>query len=318
MASLLIIGGSGFFGKSFLDSYKRGLLNDFEINRIDIISRSASTLSFKNPELMQSSIGLHDVDITTCTSIPKADIVIHAAASTDAKNYIQSPLTEKINIQAATINYCELAKRFHQNSKIVYVSSGAVYASQPNCFDVTSEGCILGDVKSLPLHKRDYALAKRDAESEIKKISEVGLNVSIARCFAFVGKYLPRDKHFAAGNFIGDALLGAKIVVNADKKVYRSYQHADDLVHWLLKIALHSSPRMEIYNVGSSDAIELCNLAEMIAQAYGLEVAKRSHIDSNLIDFYVPNVDKAKNELNLTNNYSSIEAVMNTIEMLKS
>ena len=32
--SLLIIGGTGFFGKSILDSFKRGLLKEFNINKI--------------------------------------------------------------------------------------------------------------------------------------------------------------------------------------------------------------------------------------------------------------------------------------------
>ena len=48
MASLLIIGGSGFFGKSFLDANKRGLLGKFDIKKVKN--------SFKYPVVIWSSL----------------------------------------------------------------------------------------------------------------------------------------------------------------------------------------------------------------------------------------------------------------------
>jgi len=40
LKSLLIIGGTGFFGKSILDSFKRGLLSEFNISKIIILARN--------------------------------------------------------------------------------------------------------------------------------------------------------------------------------------------------------------------------------------------------------------------------------------
>jgi dTDP-glucose 4,6-dehydratase len=107
MASLLIIGGSGFFGKSILDAYKRGLLAPWAIDRIEVVARTASNLAVSNPELMSKSVFLHNLDITTCASLPAADYVIHAAASTDAKNYLARPEAEKKNIQLGTLHFCK-------------------------------------------------------------------------------------------------------------------------------------------------------------------------------------------------------------------
>ena len=41
MATLLIIGGTGFFGKSILDSYKRNHLARWKIDKVIIMSRNS-------------------------------------------------------------------------------------------------------------------------------------------------------------------------------------------------------------------------------------------------------------------------------------
>jgi dTDP-glucose 4,6-dehydratase len=149
------------------------------------------------------------------------------------------------------------------------------------------------DVSNLIEYKRDYALGKRIAENEIIKLASLGLNVSIARCFAFYGEYLPRDQHFAYGNFIGAAERGKAIELKANHRVVRSYMHADELVDSLMKIALQSSPQCPIFNVGSDQAIEIRDLANQLGQQYNVPV-KIAPLTSCKIDCYVPNTDKLK------------------------
>ena len=134
MATLLVIGGSGFFGKSILDGFARGLLKPWNISHVIVMARNAHCLVKEAPQLISPNITLLSGDITTIDALPYADFVIHAAATTDARNYISQPESERNNIQAGTYNYCRLAKKFHDESKIVYVSSGAVYGVQPPNF----------------------------------------------------------------------------------------------------------------------------------------------------------------------------------------
>jgi dTDP-glucose 4,6-dehydratase len=146
--------------------------------------------------------------------------------------------------------------------------------------------------------KRDYAAAKRDAEIAIQGLGKHGCAVSIARCFAFVGKYLPRDQHFAIGNFMEDGLKGRSIEVKARHLVYRSYMHADDLVSWLMTICHSSNPDCPIYNVGSDYAINMGDLANLVGREFNVRTFVPT-IENKTIDRYVPSIAKAKNQLGL-------------------
>jgi nucleoside-diphosphate-sugar epimerase len=315
MASLLVIGGSGFFGKSILDAYQRGLLTQWKINHVFILSRSASSLKHCHPELISESICLINADISLCNDLPYADYVIHAAASTDASKYLMASKNEQENILAATKNYCRLAKKYHQKSKIVYVSSGAVYGQQPHdLLEIPEEFSTQTPLNLMPINKIGYALAKREAEKMIMELSHLEIKVSIARCFAFIGKYLPLDQHFAIGNFLYDGLASGPIKIKAKNKVYRSYMYADDLAEWLLSIGLLASENCPIFNVGSSQPIRIDELAEIIAKKFDTKVVGPRCINGD-IDRYIPSIRRA-NGYNMTQKYNLDQAVDKTIELL--
>lgn len=291
---ILIVGGTGFFGKSILDSFIRNKLTIYGVKEIIVLSRSADKFKNKNLQFLDERISYLEGDITKTDNLPPADIVIHAATSTKQKDYKNNAESEKQNIELGASNYFKLAQKFHKNSKIVYCSSGAVYGQQPSNIEKIKEDFPFQDVTSLSPEKRDYALGKRYAEEQFKKLGSLGFNVSIARCFAFYGKYLPTNGHFACGNFLAAAKKGKDIIVKADHQVYRSYMHADDLVDNLLKIALNSSPNCPIYNLGSDKEISVFDLAEKIANRYNVKVIKTKKIDFNRVDRYVPNIDYLK------------------------
>jgi dTDP-glucose 4,6-dehydratase len=144
----------------------------------------------------------------------------------------------------------------------------------------------------LPLNKQDYAAAKRDGELLIRQLGADGFNVIIARCFAFVGKYLPREQHFAIGNFIDDGLNKRSIRIKAKNLVYRSYMYADDLTIWLMTLANMANHSCDIFNVGSDERISIHELASKIANHFGQEVFIPSFnaVDE---DSYVPSIQKA-------------------------
>jgi nucleoside-diphosphate-sugar epimerase len=316
MSTLLVIGGTGFFGKTILDCFQRGRLEQWGVERVIAMARNAESLRSEAPQLISSQVELYSADISTTTTLPVADIVIHAAASTDAVRYFSPHCDELANIQVGTYNYCKLSRVFHAESKILYVSSGAVYGKQPADMTHLSENYVGSDLSGLADSKRDYAVAKLDAEDTVKSLGFQGLSVSIARCFAFVGTWLPRNQHFAIGNFIEDGLQGRAITVKARNAVYRSYMHTDDLVSWLMTIAAHANPDCPVYNVGSDYSLMMGELANFVAHEFGVN-AKVPEITDPTIDRYIPSIEKARKELGLTLHNDFISAIRDTVRSIR-
>lgn len=300
MATLLVIGGTGFFGKSILDSFQRGLLSEFNIFRVIVLARNTDELKLQFPELVSNKVELINGDITKINTLPEAEYIIHCATSTNMEDYKQG--TEDIgrrSIEDSIVNFCKVAPLLNSNSKILYCSSGAVYGKQPLHIEQIDETFKFeSDLSNLSLEKRNYCLSKRFAEGEIINLGLKGLNVSIARCFAFTGKYLPKDRHYAYGNFVGQAEKGEKIQVYSQGVIYRSYLSADELVHSLMKILQVSTPQCPVYNVGSNKSISLHELAEIIALKYKVEFQHNITDFNNVLDRYVPNVNKLHRLLN--------------------
>lgn len=318
MASLLVLGGSGYFGKSVLSAYQRGLLRPLAIDTVKIVARSASQLKITHPQLLKGNkVELHDLDLTTCDSLPTADLVIHAAASVDWSIYSVASSDAQTYIDLATTRYLTLARKYHRDSKIAYVSSGAVYGQIPSTVSTVSEDFVSSHPNSLSDSKERYRRVKQKAELTIKQLAEAGLNVSMARCFAFVGEFLPRNGSFAIGNFIEDGLNARPIRVQATHAVYRSYMHSDDLVAWLLAIAASGNNACPVYNVGSDQVIEIRELAKRVAAYFKQPVACAPILDES-VDRYIPSIALAERKLGLTIKISLDAAIDQTVRSIRS
>mgnify|MGYP001765965463 FL=1 len=260
-ARIFITGGTGFFGRWLL-SLLASAGAEFDIAAC-LLTRNPEAFARACPELAASAnITLKRGDVRYF-EFPKGRFthVVHAATDTsaaadaDAANLIDT-------IVGGTRRVLEFAAAAHVE-RLLYVSSGAVYGPQPTDMEQIGEDY---SGAGNPLDPRAaYGQAKRLAEQMCVCAAQAARFAPvIARAFAFVGPGLPRDGHFAIGNFVRDALAGRDVVVNGDGAPLRSYLYASDLAAWLVTL-LAQGVAGAAYNVGSDVAISIGELAQRVA-----------------------------------------------------
>ena len=307
--SLLIIGGTGFFGRSILKYLSNNSFLNVRINKIFILSRGKLELGIYNKKIKKKfKIIKINSDILKIKNLPKVDYVIYLAI---LKNYNKD--------HEAVKNYLNLAKKFHLNSKILYISSGAIYGKQPKSVSRLKESYLQlnNKINFKKGYKKYYSIVKLKNEKLFQKFAIEGGKVSIARCFSFVGEFLPINSYYVLGDFIKSILNNRNLNIKADYQIIRSYMNEEDLVRWLFNILNYSNKNCPIFNVGSDNAISIHKLANLLAKKYNVNIDYASeNISQKIFDRYVPDIKKAKKELNLTNNYSSLDAIFKTINLL--
>jgi dTDP-glucose 4,6-dehydratase len=308
LKTLLIIGGTGFFGNSILSYFSKSKSLKKKINKIIVISRNKlATFRYTKNLKKNYSIIKKNCDILKLKKLPKADYVIYAAI---LKNFREDYLAVK--------NYIRLAKKYHKNSKILFTSSGAVYGKQPRNINGFKENYLQNNkrINYEKNYKKKYAYYKMKNEKLFHQLGTLGIKTSIARCFSFVGEFIPRNSNYIIGNFIDNILRNEKISIKSSYVINRSYMYSDDLVKCLLKIIENATPQCPTYNVGSSDVVTLHNVAKFLAKKYNLEFSFPK-IFSKQYDNYIPNTVLLKKRLNFKTNFTSIEAILKTVNLLK-
>ena len=311
---LFITGGTGFFGSWILETLA-AFNQQLELGiEATILTRDPSAFATKAPHLASHS-AFRFVTGDVCEfELPAQtfDHVIHAATEASAELNEKHPRKMIGTIVGGTIRCLRFAQECGAKNFLL-TSSGAVYGPQPHAMANMAEDYTGGPD---PLDRRSvYAEGKRVAETECALAGRSGaMQIKIARCFAFVGPYLPLDTHFAIGNFIRDRLAGGPIRVGGDGKPVRSYMYATDLAVWLFTILLRGQ-HLRAYNVGSEEAVTIANTAHAVAAA--IPPAVKVEIAGNpnrpgAADRYVPSTQRAQKELGLRCEVSLQDAIRRT------
>jgi len=299
---IFITGGTGFFGIWLLESF--AWANDhLNLNAsFVVLTRDAEAFRKKAPHLANhQAIGFHVGDIRSYR-FPEGEFshIIHAAAtSAVATFHNEDPLVKFDTVVEGTRHTLDFAVRCHAK-KFLLTSSGVVYGKQPSGMTHISEDyCGAPDPADL---NSAWGESKRAAEFLCALYSKKhGIETKIARCFSFVGPYLPLDIHYAIGNFIRDGLSGGPIRVNGDGTPYRSYLYAADLAIWLWTILLRGKV-CHPYNVGSEHHITVGELAHAVVQCLQgpVEVQiTKTPVPDKPDERYVPLTKRAQRELGL-------------------
>jgi len=313
--TILLTGGTGFFGKWLLESFLYAN-ETLSLNaRMLVLSRDPALFLSAFPAFSVPAITFIKGDIRNF-SYPDGEIdyIIHTATEVSIPLNNEQPLHMFDTIAEGTRHVLELA-RIKKVKAVLHTSSGAVYGKQPSDLHDIKEDFIGGQ----DIYERGaaYGEGKRVAEMLAKIYSDsYGVTSKIARCFAFVGPYLPLDTHFAIGNFILNILNDEKIIIKGDGTPYRSYLYAADLAIWLWHILVFGED-CRPYNVGSDVALTIEDLAHMVA-SLGANAKDKVEIltpkTGRPAARYIPGINRAGEELNLKVNIDLKEAIRKTIE----
>jgi len=308
---VFLTGGTGFVGKWLLGSL---LYANRKLNlgcRITILSRDPEAFARSAPFLaLDQTVSLLRGDVRDLLSPDgKYDLVIHAAADVAS---VPDPLETFDSCALGTRRVLDFAQQAGAGDFLL-LSSGAVYGRQPATLAAIPESWNGAPDR---LHEKSaYGMGKIAAEWLAAQYArESGMAVRIARCFAFVGPYLPMDRHFAIGNFIRDAEQNRPIVIKGDGTPLRTYMYAADLVVWLLTILFDARPGA-VYNVGGAGPLSIRELAHAVNAALGSGVeviVEGSARIGAAPEQYVPDTTLAREELGLRLSVPLEEAIRRT------
>ena len=308
---IFLTGGTGFFGKWLLHSFA-GLRDAYGLDvTMTVLSRDPERFLDASPEFAgQAGLDFVTGDVRSFT--PPAgqsfDFVIHCATSASAKLEQDDPDEMYSVITDGTRHVLDFMRQCSAK-RLLFISSGAVYGSQPPTLSHVPE-----TYEGVPLTA--YGKGKKRSEQMCLKAAAGCFECVIARPFAFVGPYLPLDTHFAIGNFIRDCLENRPIIIRGDGTPLRSYLYAADLIEWLWTILLRGEPA-RAYNVGSDDAISICDLAQLVRECAGTRneiVVQGQKAEGVLPARYVPSIDRARKALDLSPCFSLSDAIHRTID----
>lgn len=312
-ANLFITGGTGFIGCWLLESLRHADQH-FDLGvQATILTRNPDNFQRKSPHLFNYP-GFHFVIGDVCNfEMPPGNFthLIHAATDASAQLNETDPRRMFDTVLMGTRQALDFAVE-KDIDRVLFLSSGAVYGQQPWEMERVTENWIGSPSCTDP--RAAYAEGKRAAEmlcAIYKK--QFGTKVAIARIFGLLGPYLSLDIHFAAGNFIRDAIQGKPVIVNGNGLPCRSYLYASDLTTWLWHMLVRAEPGKP-YNVGSDESVSIRHLAARIADVLGngeFQIMGTQDAGWNP-GRYVPDTSCIGHELGLYKTVSLDEAIFRT------
>jgi nucleoside-diphosphate-sugar epimerase len=292
---IFITGGTGFFGIWLLSALR--MLNEQGISvEVCVLSRNPNNFLSRYPQFIGASWLSFVEGNVRDFQIPEKefDYLLHAATETSSSAHANPEMIFD-DIVLGTRQVLHLAQKCGV-SRILLISSGAVYGPQPPGMTHQPDESMLACNPLLPASA--YGEGKRAMELMGAMLQDrTGIESVVARCFAFCGPALALYGHFAIGNFVRDALFGKQITVQGDGTPMRSYLYGADLAVWLLHLLLKGKGGVS-YNVGSDQALSIRELAflvrDTLAPGKTVELMHQADSKSQMRHYYVPAITRAR------------------------
>tara|TARA_B100000902_G_C27225227_1_gene871801 strand:- start:359 stop:1246 length:888 start_codon:yes stop_codon:yes gene_type:complete len=294
MKNLLIIGGSKFVGKSFINYFN--LNNKYKNLKIIIISKKKIYIK------KRKKIKIIKKDFKNVKKLPVCNYILYCLRtdkeSKDAKLF---KLFEKKLLQ------------LKKKPKIIYASSGVLYGENNSKRKISETSAIsLKKIQYFQNYKKKWFKQKLKMEKLFFELSQKNFKILILRMFSFIGPSI-LDQKYVPSELIKKFSNNQKIILNGPLNTYRSYLYESDFVEWIIKIFYKLEKQYDIYNFGSDKAITIYELANKIGKYYNFKNVFLLN-KSNKLDYYVPSINKLKKNFKVKINVPLNISIMKSIK----
>jgi UDP-glucose 4-epimerase len=261
MAHALVTGGAGFIGSHLTEAL---LERGDRVTTLDNLStgrrRNLETIDphgdFEFVDGTVMDYGLVDELVSDC------DVVYHMAAAVGVSYVINNPLSSLRTNTKGTENVFEAANR--HGRKVILASTSEIYGKNEKESLREDDDRILG---STFISRWGYSCSKAfDEFLGLAYYREENLPVVILRFFNTCGPRQTGEYGMVIPRFVTAALSGEPLFIHGDGKQVRCFSYIGDIVAGTLALADHPEAEGEVFNLGSTEATSIENLAHKIVE----------------------------------------------------
>lgn len=307
---VLMTGGTGFFGSWTTVAFAAARSLGIPL-RLTILSRDPESVLRVSPRLREiDGLSFLSGDVRRFRLPPGITHVLHFATTSADRISAEHEAEMKDVMITGTRNVAEQCAAIGV-AKWIFASSGAVYGASGGDHpheDDASSGALSA-----------YGAAKREAEKLALAATKPESPAVVARGFAFGGPLFPIDGPYALSSFVDQALRSRKIQITGSPLTQRSYLDGRDLAAALWSLLARGTSG-EVYNLGSSEAVSMRQLAEAVAAAVSRDGQSRVTIEEApgasafAAGIYVPSSEKLESALSIRPQIGFAEMVRRTVE----
>jgi len=258
---ILVTGGAGFIGSHLVDAL---MANGATVRVIDNLSSGTldnirSWIGNSSFEFIKGDL-LNKKDLERATE--KCEVIFHLAANPEVRIGSSTPEIHFEQNVVATYRLLEALRRSGMPDLFVFTSSSTVYGDASEI--PTPED--YGPLKPISI----YGASKLASEALISSFaSTYGFRAIICRLANIIG---PRSRHGVIYDFIEKLKSNPwELEILGDGTQRKSYLYVDDFVSALSTIIEKTHGKVEIFNIGSEDWVDVKTIAEIVTEEMHLK-----------------------------------------------
>ena len=264
MTSILITGGAGFIGSHLCETLIESghhvvAMDDLSTGSLDNIRHLDGTPEFQfvRETIMNSQV------LDRLAS--GADTIIHLAAAVGVKLIVENPVRTITTNIMGTEAVLSAANRY--GCKVLIASSSEVYGKGVRVPFREDDDRLMGSTS----HSRwSYAASKAvDEFLGLAYHQQYGLPVVILRFFNTVGPRQTGRYGMVVPRFVRQALRSQPLTVFGDGMQSRCFADVADVTNAVVKLMDHPDAVGGVYNIGSTEEITICDLAQRVIDMIG-------------------------------------------------